>query len=406
MSLADVIIVGGGPSGVAAALELRRRGVEKVVILDREPRLGGATRHCAHSPFGMREFGRVYFGATYGQRLEREVLKAGIEVRTSHTVASLGANGNLQVTSPSGVETLTARRIMVATGARETPRSARLISGDRPIGVVTTGTLQSYVAFYGLLPFRRPVIVGSELVSLSAVLTCVTHGARPAAIVETHEHALASAPLSWFPSILGIPFHRGAVIVDIIGRNRVEAIKVRKGDKIETIACDGLLLTGQFTPESSLFLQSPLGIDLGSAGPAVDQHGRTMDPLIFAAGNVLRGVETGGWAFREGRAIGLALANDLWRHPDVLEPVPVTFDDAVKLVVPSILRRNSEIDGGLRQFQLRFKRRTRGNLSLQIDGQEVWRKTSQWMPERRILVPIPPSALQAQRVHFHFSEDK
>src|SRR5260221_9968033 len=151
-STADVIVVGGGPAGVAAALEMRRRGVEKVVILDRDPHLGGATRHCSHSPFGMLEFGRVYFGAAYGLRLEQEAAKAGVDVRTGHSVVKLSDDGSVVVTSHRGLEILTGRRVMVTTGARATPSSARLIAGDRPVGDVTTGTLQSYVAFHGLMP--------------------------------------------------------------------------------------------------------------------------------------------------------------------------------------------------------------------------------------------------------------
>lgn len=399
---ADVLVVGGGPSGVAAAIELRRQG-RRVILLDREPALGGATRHCAHSPFGMLEFGRVYFGAAYGRKLTREAEKAGVDIRTGHSVVELG-EGSLLVTAGPGVEKLTAERILVTTGAREKPRSARLISGDRPIGVVTTGALQSYLAFHGLLPFRRPLIVGSELVSLSAVLTCLSHGARPVAMIEPRPHALARAPLAWFPTLMGIPFHRGAEIVDILGRSRVEAVTIRRAGKLETLDCDGVLLTGQFTPESALFLQSALGIDQGSAGPAVDQQGRSLDPRMFAAGNVLRAVETGGWAFREGRAIGRAIAEDFGRDPEDGVPVPVTFDAPIKLVVPNILRRTASAPA-FRQFQLRVLRRARGRLSLTLDGREVWQARGLWMPERRILVPIPADASQAQQVHFRFREE-
>lgn len=404
MSLVDVLIVGGGPAGVAAALELKRHGVKKVVILERERRLGGATRHCSHSPFGISEFGRVYFGAAYGRRLELEVKKAEVEVYTGYSVTSLFAGGQVQISSDAGVETLAARRIMISTGAREAPRSARLLPGDRPIGVITTGTLQTYLAFYDMLPFLQPIIVGSELISLSAALTCVTHGIKPVAIVEARSYALVPAPLAWFPSLMRIPFYIETEIIDIIGCNRIEAVVIRNSSGTEKIPCDGLLLTGQFTPESSLFLQSQLGVDIGSSGPAVDQYGRTMDPKIFAAGNVLRGVETGGWVFREGRLIGACLAADLLHNPDVYLPVPVTFDEMVKLVVPSILRPNSPILGtGLRQFQLRIKHKVQGTLSLILDGNEVWHKFNQWMPERRILVPIPSGALWAKHIHFRFT---
>jgi len=405
MKSADVVVIGGGPSGVAAALELRRRGVKKVVILDRDSRLGGATRHCSHSPFGMLEFGGVYFGHAYGERLEREVQLAGVVFQPSHTVVKLGDDGQLVVTSPSGVETWEARRIVVATGARERPRSARLLSGDRPIGVVTTGTLQSYVAFHGLMPFRRPVIHGSELVTLSAVLTCLTHGARPAAVIEARDHALVRAPLSWFPSVVGVPLHRDTEIVEILGAGRVEAVKICKHGVLETIECDGVLLTGQFTPESSLFLQSPIGVDVRSQGPAVDQNGRSLRPQIFASGNVLRGIETGGWAFREGQAVGAAVATDLDSALDERDPVPVTFDEPIRLVVPSILRRTSNPALAFRHFQLRFIRRARGRLALRVDGKVIWSQVRHWMPERRILVPLLHSTAAADHVHFSFEEE-
>lgn len=402
---ADVIIVGGGPSGVAAAVELRRRGVARVLLLDREPRLGGATRHCSHSPFGMREFGRVYLGAAYGRRLEAEAARAGVEVRTGHSVVRIEAGGRLEVASARGVETLTGRRLLIATGARETPRSARLISGDRPIGVVTTGTLQAYVAFHRLMPFRRPLIVGSELVSLSAVLTCLSHGARPAAMIEPGPHPLAWGALAWFPRLAGVPLHCGTELVDIHGTTRVEDVTLRRPDgTTERLACDGVLLTGRFTPESALLRQSEIGVAAGSSGPAIDQNGRTADPHVFAAGNLLRAVETGGWSFREGRAVGRAIAEDLAREGDISVPVPVTFDTPVKLVVPGLLRRAANAAPAFGNFQLRVTRRARGRLSLRLDGREVWAAEKTWMPERRILVPIPPAAPAASAVHFRFEE--
>src|SRR5260221_881819 len=404
-STADAIVVGGGHAGVAAALEMRRRGVERGVILDREPHLGSASRHCSHSLFGMLEFGRVYFGPTYGLRLEQEAAKAGVDVRTGHSVVKLGEDGSVIVTSHRGLEILTGRRVMVTTGARETPRSARLIAGDRPVGVVTTGTLQSYVAFYRLIPFRRPVIVGSELISLSAVLTCLLHGARPVAMIETQPYALARAPLAWFPRLVGIAFPPEAGIVAILGRSRVEAVTIRRNGQVETLACDGVLLTGRFTPESSLFQQSPMGVDPGSAGPAVDQDGRSGNPFYFSGGNVLGAVETGGWAFREGCAIGATLAHDLAREPASGDLMRVSFDDPIKLAVPNFLRRSALPSAAFRHFQLRFLRRARGRLHLELDGRDIWHRQGQWLPERRILVPIPSDAPQAQQIHFSFRED-
>ena len=402
---ADVVVVGGGPAGVAAAVELRRRGVGRVLLLDRERELGGATRHCRHSPFGLREFGRVYFGAAFGRRLADEAARAGVVVQTGHSVVQLGDDGALLVAHERGVETLTARRVVVSAGARETPRAARLLPGDRPIGVLTTGALQAYVAFHGLMPFRRPLIVGSEWVSLSAVVTCLVHGARPVAMLESGPHPLASALLPAFPAVAGIPFHGGAEIVDIVGGARVESVAFRCNGELRQLACDGVLLTGRFTPEAALFAQSPMGLDAGSAGPAIDQDGRCANPLYFAAGNVLRAIEGGGWSFREGRAVGAAVAEDLQRAAASGDPVAVRYEDPIKLVVPSLLRADGLAARSFANFQLRFARHARGRLALEIDGREVWRKSGAWAPERRTLAPLPDAALEARRVHFHFHEE-
>lgn len=403
MSRSDVTVVGGGPSGVAAAIALKQGGIGKVTILERERQLGGATRHCSHSPFGMREFGRVYLGGAYGRRLEQEAAKHDIDVRYGHSVARLGEDGDLLVSNDDGLRTLSARRVLVTTGVRETTRAAHLVSGDRPVGVLTTGTLQSYVAFHKLMPFRRPVIVGSELVTLSAILTCLGHGARPAAVLEPRAQALVRAPLDWFPGLMGIPFHRDAEIVDIVGQGRVECVKVRRGGRIESIDCDGVLFTGQFVPEASLFMTSGLAMDWGTAGPAVDQSGRCENPVYFAAGNVLRAVETGGWAFREGRSVGMAVAADLSASPPASPSVRVTHDEPVKLVVPNLIRSGATLPGGLKDFQLRFTRIARGTLSLEIDGREVWRRHATWRPESRITVPRRDAVAMAGSVHFRFA---
>ena len=172
ISTPDVAVVGGGPAGLAIATALRRLGAGRVSVLERESVAGGIPRHCGHPPFGMREFGRILTGPRYADRLVKRALAKGVSVCTNTTVTSISSGPVLVVSTPDGVEEMRPRRVILATGVRETPRAARLTSGTRPLGVVTTGALQSSVYLGNGAPCTRPVIVGSELVSYSALLTC------------------------------------------------------------------------------------------------------------------------------------------------------------------------------------------------------------------------------------------
>jgi thioredoxin reductase len=384
----DVAIIGSGPAGLGAALALRSRGVAQVIVLEREEAAGGVPRHCAHSPFGMREFHRVLWGPAYAARLVQAAREAGVEIRVGITVTALGEGGRLAVTTPAGESEVAARRVILATGARETPRSARLVGGDRPLGVLTTGTLQQAVHLEGLLPFRSPVIVGTELVSLSAMLTCRAAGIRPVAAVETGPRPTARQPLGLLPRLLGIPLHLGADITEIHGRGRVEGVTVRLADgSAEEIACDGVLFTGRFVPEASLVRDSALRLDDGSGGPAIDQFGRTSDPFVFAAGNLLRPVETGGWSYREGQAVGRCVAEDLAGRLPSGALAAVRRGRGLKLVVPQCVSLPL-IRLGLDALQLRSAQEISGSLVARINGRAALRRSMHLLPERRALVPL------------------
>lgn len=311
---ADVLVIGGGPSGLAAATALRRRGAS-VVLAEREAEPGGVPRHCAHSPFGMREFGRILSGRRYGERLAEVAVQAGVDLRTRCSAVRFGDDLTTLLTSPDGPMELKPRFIVVATGIRETSRAARLLSGDRPLGVLTTGALQDYVHLRGLVPFRRPVVVGSELVTLSAMLTCRSAGIAPVAMVEDEPAPRVGYPAALLPALLGIPVGYRTHIVDILGRGRVEAVVLRDArGGTRTVDCDGVLLTGRFTPESSLARLAGLSIDSTTGGPAIDAAGRTSHPRIYAAGNVRRAVKTAGRCWSEGRDVARVIATALERE--------------------------------------------------------------------------------------------
>lgn len=391
----DVAIVGGGPAGLAAAIELKRLGVERVDVIERDTEAGGVPRHCGHPPFGMREFGRVLTGPRYAARLVEVARRAGVSIHLRHSATALHPGGQIDIATPDGRRTTTARRVILATGARETPRSARMIGGVRPIGVVNTGALQAYVHLQGLRPFTRPVIVGTELVGLSAVATCLSHGMRPVAVIETGADPVARWPLTLFPRLTGVPLHLRTEIEEILGTARVEGVRVidHESGRRRIIDCDGVVLTGEFLPEASLVRAAAIEWDPASGGPVIDQHGRCSDPVYFAAGNLLRPIETAGWSFREGRRIGKAVAADLVAPASVpLHSIRMHPGPGIRYVVP---QRVSLMSGSepLPRLQLRVSEPTRGTLLLRSHAQILARRRVASQPERRILFDAPATSL-------------
>lgn len=384
----DVAIVGGGPAGLGAAVALKRRGVAHVMVLDREHEAGGIPRQCGHPPYGVREFGRLMTGPTYARRLRELAVREGVDIHLRHSVAALHPGGRLSVATPEGMIEVVAGRVILATGGRETPRSARFLSGDRPLGILNTGALQDYIYLKGLRPFERPVVVGTELVSLSALWTCLRHGIRPAAVIEAGDRATARWPLGLFPRLLGIPVYYGTQVEEIIGLPKVERVSVvdRQGHG-RSIACDGVLLTGRFVPEASLMRMAGIALDRGSGGPAIDQYGRCSDPAYFAAGNLLRAIETAGWCHYEGRRIGMAVADDLaGLLPPPTESIALVRGAGVQWIVPqSIALPATGATGGI---QLRAAGPVRGRLTLRQGDRVLWSRRLASRQERRLHIPI------------------
>lgn len=284
----DVAIIGGGPAGLAAATTLKNNGIERVVVIDREPEAGGIPRHCGHPPFGIREYKRVLSGPSYAKRIVNSAVDAGVQLMLKTAVTSLGHEGSLTLLSPEGSSTLQAKRVLLATGTRETPRSARKVSGSRAMGICNTGALQSMVYLKNLIPFKSPVVVGTEIVSFSALFTCRKAGIKPVAMLEEGPHPTVRWPVHYGARCLGVPLFLETKLISIRGHKRVESVLISdKTGNSKEISCDGVLFTGLFTPESSLARMSHLKVNEATGVPLVDQTGRCSDPAYYAAGNVL-----------------------------------------------------------------------------------------------------------------------
>ena len=397
----EVAIVGAGPAGLSAALALVKAGIDDVHILERDTAPGGIPRHCGHPPFGLREFNRVLTGPAYARRLANAVRDAGVATHTGTTVVGLGPQGRLALSTTEGEHTLLARRVLLATGVRETPRSTRLVSGARPAGITTTGALQSTVYLAGRRPFRRPVIVGTELVSFSALLTCRHAGMRPAAMLEAGSRTTAWRWSTALPLALRVPVLLDTRIDRILGIERVDGVRVVNArGACDTVPCDGVVFTGRFVPEATLLRGSHLELDPASGGPVVDQFGRCSDASYFAAGNLLRPVETAGWCWAEGRRAGRWLAASL--RGELPHDVPVVTvranHSALKFVTPQRIVLGDDVPNmDDCRLQLRVNCPVRDVLTVAAGGRELLRHRIRALPERRVLVDLPRAALAGCR---------
>ncbi|MCC6567910.1 MAG: FAD-dependent oxidoreductase, partial [Anaerolineales bacterium] len=314
-----VLVVGAGPAGLAAALELKRLGINDVVIAERESEAGGIPRLCGHTGFGLRDFRRVMTGPSYARRYRELLDEAGLDLRVANLVTNIEAFENkhkisTSLTSPSGIKTIEAKSVLLATGVRERPRSARLIPGHRPQGVFTTGSLQRFVYEHHLPVGKRAVIVGAEVVSLSVVTTLMHARAKVVAMVtELPSHQLylpifLPAKILYADVLARTKILTDARVTNVYGKERVEGIEVGQFGKLSHIECDTVIFTGDWIPENELARRGGVDTSKPWMGPQVDGEFRTSQRGVFAAGNVLRGVETADWAAMEGRAAARAIA--------------------------------------------------------------------------------------------------
>lgn len=388
----EVAIVGAGPAGLGAALRLKALGID-AVVLDREAEAGGVPRHCGHYPFGMREFHRVLRGPDYAGRLVQAAMDAGVAIFPRTTVVGLDPGPRLKVTTPAGRAEIQAKRVLLCTGVRERSRAGRLVGGQRPWGVVSTGALQSMIYLKGLRPFKRPVIIGSELVSFSAILTCRHAGIRAAAMIEANNRVTAWWFAAGLPRLTGVPLYLNTRVTRVIGSERVEAVELQDTTgKTRLIETDGVIFTGRFMPEATLLPSAGLAIDPGSGGPAVDQYGRCSDPRFFAAGNLLRPVETAGWSWQEGvfaaDQIAQSLAGLLPERQEMAQ-IRAPVDSALRFILPQAVALPGG-RGGMANAQLRVARPLRGTVVARQEDRTLWSGKIASRPERRVLLPLGP----------------
>jgi len=293
----DVVIAGGGPAGLAAALGAQERGAERVLVVDRERAAGGILWQCIHAGFGLHHFKEELTGPEYAQRYLEQVLEKEIDVLTDTFVADIDRDRRLKLmTGREGIRVIEANSVVLAMGARERTRGAVRIPGTRPAGVMTAGFAQKVVNLHGYLPGRRVVILGSGDIGLIMARRLTLEGIEVAGVFEIMSHANGlSRNIVQCLHDFDIPLHLSHTVAEIHGRDRVEKVTVAPVDdrlrpipeKAWDIDCDTLLLSIGLIPENELSRQLGVRLDPVTNGPIVSSAMETTMDGVFAGGNVV-----------------------------------------------------------------------------------------------------------------------
>jgi len=394
------VVIGGGPAGLAAAIRLREKGIDDVVILEREHRPGGILRQCIHDGFGLTRFGETLSGPEYAQRFVEEAERLGIPCLTDCTVVDLSEERILTADSPEGQLVFQADAVILTMGCRERTRGALAIPGSRPSGVMTAGVAQSYVNLQNLMVGREVVILGSGDIGLIMARRLTLEGAHVKGVYEVQPYP-SGLPRNIEQCLndYGIPLHLARTVVDIHGRERLEGVTVADVDAQrrpipgteERIACDTLVLSVGLIPENELSLRAGVTLDRRTGGAFVDENFQTDIPGVFAAGNVLHVHDLVDFVSLEAEALADAAAEYLEKGALPACPLEVKGGQEVGHVIPQRV-------SGRRGFtlSLRVRRPLRDRtLVVRQNGEEVLRRgLRKALPAEMIQVKIPEAKLQ------------
>ena len=351
--MTDLVIIGGGPAGMSAAVAAYESGIRDIVILERDSALGGILQQCIHNGFGLHKFGEELTGPEYEWRYEQRVRELGIPVKLNTMVLDIGADKTVTATNEDdGVFTLKAKAIILAMGCRERSKGALNIPGTRPAGIYSAGTAQKLVNIKGLMVGKKVVILGSGDIGLIMARRMTLEGAKVEAVCELMPYSGGLARnIEQCLNDFNIPLKLSHTIVKIHGKDRVCGVTVAEVDENrkpiketeEYIECDTILLSVGLIPENELSRSAGIELSRITSGAVVNQDRQTNREGIFACGNVLHVHDLVDFVSDEAEIAGKSAAEYIKNGIGNTESIELETDGKIRYTVPQCITAKKDV---------------------------------------------------------------